>query len=281
MTEQKFKWEHSSSSHAGLVRMENEDRMGEVAVDDFRIYLVADGMGGHKGGAMAAALSVRTLLASLVEKLPLCSNNIASHEDTIDCIIRDAFERTNSIVYKEAHSENPDTNKMGSTVVILLIQGSQAYLAHVGDSRAYLYSKDKLKQLTKDHSPVFRMFESGVLTSTQARNHPQANIIDRAIGIKPQIDVDISESFKIEEGEGILLCSDGLCGYVSDEGIERVLRQTNVENVSDKLIQLALNAGGGDNITVQFIQRVVQGENDGLSKFKGIYHKLLRNLNRE
>lgn len=272
MIREKCKWESSTASHVGLVRAENQDRMGEAEIDNCRIYIVADGMGGHKGGAMAAAISTRIFLVSLVEWLPLESVNNASYEASIKNAINDAFERTNSVVYKEAHSENPDTNGMGSTVVMLLIQDSQAYIAHVGDSRAYLYSKGKLKQLTRDHSPVFRMFESGILTSAEARNHPQANIIDRAIGIKPQIDVDISEPFNLAEGDGVLLCSDGLCGYVADDEIESVLRQTKLaKDVADNLIQLALKAGGEDNITVQFIQRSVRSENSWLSKVKNIF----------
>ena len=268
MAQEECRWEHSAGTHVGLVRKENEDRMGEVAIDDYRIYLVADGMGGHKAGARAAALAVQTLRASLVEWLPLESIHEAIHQ---------AFEKTNHTVYKEAHFGDSATSGMGSTVVMLLIRGSQAYLAHVGDSRAYLYSKRKLKQLTKDHSLVFRMLEAGILADAEAaRNHPQANIIDRAIGDKPWIDVDISEPFNIEEGDGVLLCSDGLCGYVTDDEIESVLRQTKrAQDVADNLIQLALKAGGEDNITVQFIQRAARSESSLFGRIRNFF-KMVR-----
>lgn len=268
MIRDEFRWEHSAGTHVGLVRKENEDRMAEVAIDDCRIYLVADGMGGHKAGARAAELTVQTLRASLVEWLTLESVHQAIHQ---------AFEKTNYVVYKEAHSGDSATSGMGSTVVMLLIQDSQGYLAHVGDSRAYLYSNRKLKQLTKDHSLVSRMLEAGILANAEAaRNHPQANIIDRAIGVKPQVDVDISEPFNVAEGEGVLLCSDGLCGYVADDEIESVLRQTKLaQDVADNLIQLALKAGGEDNITVQFIQRIARSESSLFGRIRNFF-KMIR-----
>jgi len=268
VTREECRWEHSAATHVGLVRKENEDRMGEVAIDDYRIYLVADGMGGHRAGARAAELTVQTLRASLVEWLPLESVHEAIHQ---------AFEKTNHTVYKEAHFGDSATSGMGSTVVMLLIQGSQAYLAHVGDSRAYLYSDRKLKQLTKDHSLVSRMLEGGILADAEAaRNHPQANIIDRAIGDKPHVDVDISEPFHLAAGDGMLLCSDGLCGYVADDEIESVLRQTKrAQDVADNLIQLALKAGGEDNITVQFVRRVAKSESSLFERMRNLF-KIIR-----
>lgn len=275
MIQKEYIWRNSSSSHVGLIRKENEDRMGEATFDNYRIYLIADGMGGHKGGAKAATMAIRLLLTSLMEKLPLGLSQPTIHRDAINNAIDAAFIRANTAVYKESRSDDrPEESGMGTTAVMLLIKDSDAYLANVGDSRAYLFSQGKLKQLTKDHSPVFKMFESGILTKEQARNHPQANIIDRAIGINPGVDVDIWGPFEIRKDEGILLCTDGLCGCVADHVIEETLCRTkNINQIAENLVALALKAGGEDNITVQFIRRVAYREDSWSKKLRNFLNK--------
>ena len=209
-------------------------------------YVIADGMGGHKGGALAAALTVQGLQQYLSKTPPQWS---------VQKAIRAAFEQTNQTVYEQAHCGNPETEGMGSTAVLLLITGSVAQVSYVGDSRAYLYHARRLQPLTKDHSRVQRMVDAGMLTPAEARNHPEAYLLERAIGQKPSIDVEIAPELQLEEGDGILLCTDGLCGYVDEREIERVLRsEATVQEVTDRLVKLALAKGGHDNVTVQFIQ---------------------------
>jgi serine/threonine protein phosphatase PrpC len=144
---------------------------------------------------------------------------------------------------------------MGSTAVMLLIFNQSARIAHVGDSRAYLYRNGKLCLLTKDHTQVQRMVDAGMLTPEQARNHPSSSILDRAIGNRPTVAIDINPEFVLENGDGILLCSDGLSGYADDQEIEAAMDDslTPQENV-DRLINMVLQKGGEDNVTIQFVR---------------------------
>lgn len=239
-------WEVSARSETGYIREENQDRMSGIQVQAGRVYIVADGMGGHKGGALAAELTVQSLQQHLSQALP---------QMPVEEAVRRAFEKANLAVYEQAHSGNPETEGMGSTAVVLLALDSVARVAHVGDSRAYLYRQGRLQPLTTDHSRVQRMVDAGVLTSEEAHGHPEANLLERAIGQKPQIEVDIGPDLQLKQGDGILLCSDGLCGYVRDQEIETVLRSDiPVQQVAGRLVDLALAKGGHDNVTVQFIQ---------------------------
>jgi len=169
--------------------------------------------------------------------------------------IQTAFTKTNETVYRQAHAGDPTTEDMGSTAVLVLISGQVARVAHVGDSRAYLYRKGQLKQLTTDHTIVQKMVQAGMLKPAEAINHPNASVLDRAIGNKPSVEVDISDPVRLHEGDAILLCSDGLSGYVAEPEIASVLRgQATVQEIPDRLVKLALQKGGEDNVTVQFIQ---------------------------
>ncbi len=220
--------------------------MGAFQIGDARLYIVADGMGGHNAGALAAAMTVRKLHESLAERLP---------EMPVAQAIEAALQSANQWVYEAAHAGDPATHRMGSTVVLLLTVGRMAHVAHVGDSRAYLYRGGRLSRLTRDHSQVQSLLDTGVLTPAQARSHPLASVIERAIGNEPQVDATLREPLSLRPGDGILLCSDGLCGYVDDEKIEAVLNSpASVQELADDLVGLALDAGGQDNVTVQFIQ---------------------------
>lgn len=255
-----MKWEISARSETGYVREENQDRMGGFQLGLGQVYIVADGMGGHKGGALAAELTVANLQQHLSD---------ASPQAPAEEVIRQAFEKTNALLYERAHCGDQDTEGMGAAVVLLLISGSVARVAHVGDSRAYLYRKGRLQQLTTDHTRVQRMIDAGMLTPQQAREHPEASLLERAVGHKPHIEVDIGPDLLLEEGDGILLCSDGLSGYIDDREIETMVRSgVAVQEIADRLVNLALGKGGHDNITVQFIQygerKEVHGKNRGL-----------------
>lgn len=240
------RWEVSARSETGYVREENQDRMSRDRVGLGEAYVIADGMGGHNGGALAAELTVNAVQQSLAAAPP---------ELTVAAAITRAFDEANRIVYERAGSGDPETEGMGSTALLLLTSGSLAYVAHVGDSRAYLYRERELRQLTTDHTRVQRMVDAGMLSAEEAQHHPEASIIERAMGHRPQVEVDIGRALELREGDGILLCSDGLSGYVDDEGIEAVLlSEGTVQEVADRLIELALERGGQDNVTVQFIQ---------------------------
>jgi serine/threonine protein phosphatase PrpC len=246
MIPNKLNLEVGARTETGYVRNENQDRMSWAPVPWGQLYIIADGMGGHAGGSKAAELTIRGLEKSLTE----ASKNLPVEE-----AIHNAFKKTNRDVYDQAHMGDPTTEGMGSTAVMLLIFNQIAKIAHVGDSRAYLYRKGKLSQLTKDHTQVQRMVDAGMLTPEQARNHPSASILDRAIGNRPNVTIDISSDLILKNGDGILLCSDGLSGYADDQEIEAAMDDslTSQENV-DRLINMALQKGGGDNVTIQFIR---------------------------
>jgi serine/threonine protein phosphatase PrpC len=246
MKPNKLNWEVGAGTETGYVRKENQDRMSWASVPRGQLYIVADGMGGHAGGAQAAELTVQGLEQYLAT---------ASEDVRIEDAIRDAFEKTNKDVYDKAHAGDPATEGMGSTAVILLIFGQIAKIAHVGDSRAYLYRDGKLRLLTKDHTQVQRMVDAGMLTPEAARNHPFASMLERAIGHRPTVAMDIGSDLVLKEGDGILLCSDGLSGYADDQEIEAAMNDSSTpQETVNRLINLALQKGGEDNVTVQFVK---------------------------
>jgi serine/threonine protein phosphatase PrpC len=232
-------------SETGYVRDENQDRMSWSPVPLGQLYIVADGMGGHNGGALAAETAVQELQRHISQ---------APVGEPVDQVIHAAFKKANETVYAKAHSGDPATEGMGTTAVLLLISGQVANLAHVGDSRAYLYRNGRLSQLTTDHTVVRRMVQAGLLKPEEAADHPDASVLERAIGSKPDIEVDIRNEL-LREGDAILLCSDGLSGYVADAQIESVLRSPGtVRETAENLVKLTLEKGGKDNVTVQLVQ---------------------------
>ncbi len=153
-----------------------------------------------------------------------------------------------------AHSGDPETQGMGSTAVVLLIRDQTAYIAHVGDSRAYLFRKGRLRRMTKDHTRAQRMVDAAILTPEQALDHPSASVLERAVGIKPALEIDVTDTHPANE-DAFLLCSDGLSGCVSDAEIEGILKGgMPVADIPRRLVDLALLKGSKDNITVQYLQ---------------------------
>ncbi|HST23010.1 MAG TPA: PP2C family serine/threonine-protein phosphatase [Blastocatellia bacterium] len=235
-----------AKSHTGNVRTENQDRMGRFPSPFGELYIVVDGMGGHKGGATAASMTVDGLEAHL--------RNIPQGTPP-EQALQIAAQRTNAEIYQKANDGDPETANMGATLVLGLVTGARLLIAHAGDSRAYLFRDGKLSRLMRDHSVVQRMIDHNMLTEEQARDHPDSNVITRAFGQKPEIELEVSAPFDLREGDAVLLCTDGLCGYVDDQTIERAISgQTDAQQITDALIDLALSVGGEDNVTVQFLQ---------------------------
>lgn len=233
-------------SETGYVRNENQDRMSGDLTPIGNLYIVADGMGGHKGGALAAELTIAHLRQEMGD---------ADSEDPVETLLAAAFQNANRAVYDKSRSDDSTIERMGSTAVLLLLSGQVARVAHVGDSRAYLFRNGQLNRLTTDHTRVQKMVDSGILAAEEAESHPDSHILERAMGIREDVEVDISAGIAIEDGDGFLLCSDGLSGYVSDDEIESVLNSNaSVQEIPERLIENALNKGGHDNITIQFIQ---------------------------
>ena len=206
------------------------------------LFIVADGMGGHKAGDFASRFAVNAVRESIG----------ASQETNPIKLIRDAIELANRGILQES-SEHEEMRGMGTTIVVTTIIDRYAYTANVGDSRLYLLG-DSLKQITKDHSLVEEMVRLGEITEAEARNHPDKNIITRAVGATPNVDIDFFD-YKVEPGGMILMCSDGLSNMVEDEDIRRILRRTiSIEDKARVLVETANENGGKDNIAVILVE---------------------------
>jgi protein phosphatase len=227
-------------------REENQDWLSWTQTPRGELFVIADGMGGYKGGALAAKMTVDTVEASVSDAPPEWSFGKA---------VTEALSEANREVHRLAHSGNPDTENMGSTALVVLLSDGRAHVAHVGDSRAYLLRNNKLQLLTRDHTRVQQMVDAKMLTPEQARNHPEGHLLSRAIGSRAEVEVEISGPVPLEVGDALLLCSDGLSGFVTDDQICKALnKHRDVQLVPQELVNLALSAGGSDNITIQFVR---------------------------
>ena len=231
----------------GQVRKANEDSCGFMSVPNGELFVVCDGMGGHVGGATASRIAV----AQIIEHFK------AQRYDDIYQALNDALLRANTQILGEAAAE-PSLKGMGTTACIVLVDGPDAYIAHVGDSRIYLYeaAKQRLFRITKDHSLVQALVDQGQLDDRDAEHHPQKNVIMKALGTKEDLRPEVYRSpVQPATGDMFLICSDGLSGMVDDNGIEAIL--SSGATVEEKVQQLVDNANmpgkGLDNITAQVI----------------------------
>lgn len=218
----------------GLTRPTNQDSYHIDADNCWAV--VADGMGGHNGGETASTMAV-DIIKSVMEK----------GEDPKEAILQ-----ANAQIYEKSLG-NKELLGMGTTIVLAVVQDQKATIYHVGDSRAYLVKKGKLKQITTDHSIVQQLIESGTITKEQAKFHPQRNLITRAVGTEREVDIDKNEA-SFGEKDALLLCSDGLSSYVDKEEIEKILKASPVDEAVANLIKAANDKGGKDNITVVLIK---------------------------
>ncbi|HEY5532533.1 MAG TPA: Stp1/IreP family PP2C-type Ser/Thr phosphatase, partial [Candidatus Anoxymicrobiaceae bacterium] len=226
----------ASLTDTGKVREINEDSVLEAG----NLFAVADGMGGHQAGEVASDLALSLIGQYVEDNLGLVGG---------EKLVEKAVSSANASVHQKARS-SAKYHSMGTTVTLLYREGDTAYIGNVGDSRTYLLRAGSLRRLTRDHSLVQALIDEGEITEEQARNHPQRNIIIRALGLEPQIDVDVV-SVKIEPGDEFLLASDGLTGMVDDAGIAGVLVENSEPVAAARaLVDLALAAGGNDNISV-------------------------------
>lgn len=235
-------------SDVGLKRANNEDSFfaQDTSLHNLpNIFIVADGMGGHNAGEFASAESINFY------KQYFENNNIL---DDINKSLESAVLYANKFVYEDAKTDKAHDG-MGTTFSAVTIIDDIAYTAHVGDSRIYHLSNNELKQITEDHSFVSEMVKLGILTSEEAENHPDRNMITRALGISDTLEVDTS-SFEVSDKDLILICSDGLNTMVSDSEIFDILSSDDsIRKKVDTLILQALQNGGLDNITVVLIEK--------------------------
>lgn len=236
-----------SITDIGLVRAANEDSVAVAETINGDLFIVCDGMGGHVGGAVASKLAVD----SIVEYF-----SIEKYLD-IKLAINEAIDFANAQILGYV-SENPELKGMGTTLCLLIIQDNCAYIAHAGDSRIYLYLNDKkqLHRITKDHSLVQNLIDNNIITEDEAEKHPKKNVILKALGTQKNIAPEISSEAILPLNKDIfLLCSDGLSGLVTDDTIEAVLNENiSLDDKGNKLITIAKNNGGTDNISLQLIK---------------------------
>jgi len=243
-------------SDVGRKRKGNEDAL--FMSDEQRLYVVADGMGGHAAGEVASRVAVDAI-AEFVELTggnqeitwPFGLDDSISYEGNR---LKTAVRHANSRVI-EATRESAEYEGMATTVAAVLVDGDVANLAHVGDSRIYLWSGDTIEQLTRDHSWVNEQIENGAISPEQARSHPLRNVVTRALGGRADLVVDI-QSRRMQAGDMLLLCSDGLTTMVPDEDIARILRESqgDVAKAAQALVSTANERGGEDNITVVLLK---------------------------
>lgn len=206
------------------------------------VFIVADGMGGHNAGDYASKTTVETMLQDIQQ----------SFEKNPIMILKHAIEKANSVVRQKA-GENPDLEGMGTTVVAATCMGKYMQVANVGDSRLYVINKE-IKQITRDHSLVEEMVRMGGLDKADARNHPDKNIITRAVGANDIVEPDFF-TVELEEGDMILMCSDGLTNMLEDEEIRMLLGGArDIVEKAQELVETANANGGKDNISVILIE---------------------------
>ena len=232
-------------SDVGLIRQLNEDNWGWMRLSDrARLYVVADGMGGHDGGEVASALAVQTICRVALEGEALAPDGDDAIEETLDR----AFQSANNTIKDNAEAKGTD---MGTTLVsCLVIDDRVGFVANVGDSRGYLFRDSALFQVTRDHSLVQKMVERGRLTAAEARNHPHSNILLRTVGTERDVEIDLFR-VELQPGDRLLLCSDGLWGEVEDRDMEQILNTYSDPRIAARELVRAAHAGGGkDNVTL-------------------------------
>jgi PPM family protein phosphatase len=245
-----------AQSDVGRKRKGNEDAL--CLNDEQRLYVVADGMGGHAAGEVASRVAVDAI-AEFVELTggnqeitwPFGLDETISYEGNR---LKTAVRHANTRVI-EATRESAEYEGMATTVAAVLVDGDIANLAHVGDSRIYLWNGQSIEQLTRDHSWVNEQIENGAISPEQARSHPLRNVVTRALGGRADLVVDI-QSRRMAPGDMLLLCSDGLTTMIPDDGIARILRESegDVARATSALVSEANERGGEDNITVVLLK---------------------------
>jgi len=236
----------------GKVRAENQDSFALEYIEtrECLTAVLCDGMGGASAGSIASALASKTFINYLVDRI------MASRAKNPDIKrhMTNACRKANDIVYSYS-CFNTDYAGMGTTLVAAAVMGNNAVIANVGDSRAYLISKRKITQLTKDHSYVQELVDKGIITPEKAKHHPKKNVIMQALGSEDGVQCDIFTQ-KLGRGDRLLLCSDGLSNVLSDDQLlHTALEMKTPETLCKKLIELALEAGANDNVTVVTLSR--------------------------
>ena len=234
----------------GLVRRENQDAYATAVIADCTVAIVCDGMGGTNGGHTASTVAVDTLLQQLQTAL-----HHGMDWQQIKAVVLQAIAQANLDIRTRA-AEDESLSRMGTTLVCAVCRDAEAEVFNVGDSRSYLINEDGIRQVTRDHSVVENMVERGDITPAQARRHPSRNLITRALGPDAQVEAD---SFRVpwQQGDFLLLCSDGLVNTVTDqEMLFEVMHEQDLDGCLDRLLAKSKEQGAPDNVTIVLLQNL-------------------------
>lgn len=245
----------SGITDTGLVRSNNEDTIGSDA--ELGLLVLADGMGGHKGGEVASAIAVDSILQELRKVLPeIASGRIDDKTgySLESMAVESAIKNANSHIYRTAQ-DNSHYEGMGTTIVVLLFYDNRITVAHVGDSRLYRLRDTRLEQLTRDHTLLQELVDRGFYTRKEARESMNKNLVTRAVGVSPTVEIDLMEDIALQN-DLYLLCSDGLTDMINDDLIEDIQLnyKNDLEKMNQELIKQAKDHGGKDNVSVMLAQ---------------------------
>ncbi len=237
-------------THQGMVRKDNQDSYGFIEPESEslleshgRLFIVADGLGGHRGGKVASKMAV-----DVIGKLYFSSGKKAVYPALLH-----ALELANKSIY-EASGQHEELRGMATTCTALVLKWPLLYMAHVGDSRAYLVRNGAIKKLSMDHTLVEEMVHSGIINQDEAKSHPDSHILTRSLGILQAVEVDVMDpALQLLGGDSLLLCSDGLTVYLEDEEILQAVLQNSPDRACEVLVETANERGGRDNVTVEIV----------------------------
>jgi serine/threonine protein phosphatase PrpC len=237
----------STVSNIGKIRSENQDYYGNTSKDGNYFFIVADGMGGYKGGEIASKLATKYFLEYIDQ------HNMDEFTSVID-FQESAIKLANDKIYKFSKT-NQEYANMGTTVVCVCLdyENKLYHVTHIGDSRAYIFTDGSLKLLTRDHSLVNDLIDSGSITESEAKNFANKSTITRAVGVSDKLKAD-SRSIAMNEEDVVLIVTDGLTNEVTNDEIEKIISQNDsADKISTNLVDLAIKKGGHDNVTVTTI----------------------------
>ncbi len=241
-------------SDPGMIRDCNEDAV--LLKPESGLAILADGMGGHLAGEVASAMAVDIIGRNLVETLDATFRKGVAARDgrSADSLITEAIQQANSAIYESARSR-AEYSGMGTTVVVVLFQDNKVWIAHVGDSRLYRYRAGHLEQLTEDHSMVQELLRRGLLSPDEARTSANKNLVTRALGVEPHVQIDVSQQL-LQKDDLYLLCSDGLSDVLPDTDVELLLRTFSgkLEDAVRQIVTEVNSKWGPDNVSVILVR---------------------------
>lgn len=234
-----------TKTDVGMSRSMNQDSflVSDNNRNGLNLYILADGMGGYKGGEIASKVAITAVSKYILEKF----DEIPKDKQSILNLVEDSIEFANSAIYEESEQDE-ELQDMGTTLEVVLIYKNKVYIGHIGDSRIYRVRKNKMKKITTDHSYVEKLIQDGDITREEAYNHPKKNLLIKALGTDEEACPDMIYTV-LNKNDVIIICSDGLTNMVREEEILEVVKEPN-ENCADILVEEANLAGGLDNITV-------------------------------